>query len=148
MKILGIDPGQNGGIAVIADGELIECVAMPQTEHDINEVLERHKDAKVAFLEQVHSMPKQGVASTFTFGKGYGFLRGVLVANKVVFLDVTPNEWQKTLRIKAIKDEPKTAHKNRLKGYAQQGFPKQKFTLKTADAALIAWYGWQMSKYL
>lgn len=148
MKVIGIDPGQNGGIAVIVDGKLTECVAMPQTEHDINEVLERHKDAKVAFLEQVHSMPKQGVASTFSFGKNYGFLRGLLVANKIVFLDVTPNEWQKTLRIKAIKDEPKTAHKNRLKGYAQQLFPNQKFTLKTADAALIAWYGWQLSKYL
>jgi hypothetical protein len=148
MKILGIDPGQNGGIAVIVDGELTECVAMPQTEHDINEFFEKHKDAKVAFLEQVHSMPKQGVASTFTFGKGYGFLRGLLVANKVVFLDVTPNEWQKMLRIKAIKNEPKTAHKNRLKGRAQQLFPNQKFTLKTADAALIAWYGWQLSKYI
>ena len=148
MKILGIDPGQNGGIAVIVDGELAECVAMPQTEHDINEFFEKHKDAKVAFLEQVHSMPKQGVASTFSFGKGYGFLRGLLVANKVVFLDVTPNEWQKTLRIKAIKNEPKVQHKNRLKGLAQQMFPKHKFTLKTADAALIAWYGWQLSKYI
>lgn len=148
MKILGIDPGAAGGIAVIVDGALIECVAMPETEHDINEIFERNADAKVAFLEQVHSMPKQGVASTFTFGRSYGFLRGLLVANKIVFLDVTPNEWQKFLRIKAIKDESKTAHKNRLKGYAQQLFPKQKFTLKTADAALLAWYGWQMSKYL
>lgn len=146
MKILGIDPGSAGGIAVIVDGELVECIAMPETEHDINEFFERHKDAKVAFLEQVHSMPKQGVASTFTFGKNYGFLRGLLVANKIMFLDITPSKWQGTLGIKAIKDEPKTSHKNRLKGKAQQMFPKQKFTLKTCDAALLAWYGWIMSK--
>lgn len=148
MEILGIDPGQNGGIAVIVDGELIECVAMPITEHDIGLFFEKHKDAKVAFLEQVHSMPKQGVASTFKFGRNYGFLRGLLVANKIVFLDVTPNEWQKTLRINAIRNESKVQHKNRLKGLAQQMFPKHKFTLKTADAALIAWYGWQLSKYI
>lgn len=148
MKILGIDPGQNGGIAVIVDGALIECVAMPETEHDINEIFERNADAKVAFLEQVHSMPKQGVASTFTFGKNYGFLRGLLVANKIVFLDITPHVWQKAFGIVAKKDETKTMHKNRLKGYAQQMFPKQKFTLKNCDAALLAWYGWQLSKYI
>lgn len=148
MKILGIDPGSAGGIAVIVDGELVECIAMPQTEHDINEIFERHSDAKLAYLEQVHSMPKQGVASTFKFGQNYGFLRGLLVANKITFLDITPNVWQKTLGIKAVKDEPKTAHKNRLKGYAQQMFPRQKFTLKNCDAALIAWYGWLMCKYI
>lgn len=142
-KILGIDPGQAGGMAIIDNGTLVECVAMPSTEHDINDFFERNKDVDVAYLEQVHSMPQQGVASTFKFGVSYGFLRGILVANKIPFEDVTPMKWQKALGMNAKKGETKIKHKNDLKGKAQQLFPKQKFTLKNCDAALIAYYGYK-----
>ena len=142
MKIIGIDPGVNGGFAVLdEEGKVVECIPMPETDHDINDFFIRHEDADCAYLEQVHSMSGQGVASTFKFGMGYGFLRAMLTAHKIRWIDITPNKWQSALGIKAIKDESKTSHKNRLKGMAQQLFPKQKITLKTADALLLAYYG-------
>ena len=61
MKIIGVDPGVNGGMAVIEDWKLIECIPMPETDHDINDFFARHEDADCAYLEQVHSMPGQGV---------------------------------------------------------------------------------------
>ena len=140
-KIIGIDPGSGGGLAVTVDGQLLELTSMPETDHDVNSFFLRHEDADCAYLEQVHSMPGQGVASTFKFGMNYGFLRAMLTAHGIRWIDVTPPKWQSALGIRAIKDEPKTAHKNRLKGRAQQLFPKWKITLKTADAALIAYYG-------
>ena len=140
--VIGVDPGSGGGLAVLdREGHLVEVLAMPETDHDINDFFTRHEDADCAYLEQVHSMPGQGVASTFKFGMNYGFLRAMLTAHKIRWIDVTPNKWQSALGIKAIKDEPKTAHKNRLKGRAQQLFPKAKVTLKTADAILIAYFG-------
>lgn len=142
-SVIGIDPGASGGLAVLDDkGKVVECIAMPETDHDINDFFSRHEDADCAYLEQVHSMPGQGVASTFKFGMNYGFLRAMLTAHGIRWIDVTPNKWQSSLCIRSIKDEPKVAHKNRLKGRAQQLFPKQKVTLKTADALLIAYYGW------
>lgn len=146
-KIIGVDPGFGGGLAVLdKEGHLLEVLAMPETDHDINDFFERHSDADCAYLEQVHSMPGQGVSSTFKFGMNYGFLRAMLTAHKIRWIDVAPGKWQTFLGIRAIKDEPKTAHKNRLKGRAQQLFPKAKVTLKTADALLIAHYGYLREK--
>ena len=92
-------------------------------------------------IEAVHSMPGQGVASSFKFGKNYGFLRGLLVANRVAFDQVSPQRWQKSLSLqKKSKEETKTQHKNNIKGKAQQLYPQLKVTLATADAIMLAVY--------
>jgi len=86
-------------------------------------------------------MPKQGVSSTFKFGRGYGFLRGCLVALGIPFEDVTPQTWMRALNVPPRrKNETKAQFKQRLRGVAQQLFPSEKITLATADALLIAEY--------
>jgi crossover junction endodeoxyribonuclease RuvC len=92
-------------------------------------------------IEKVHSMPKQGVASSFKFGRGYGGLRMALIAAGIPFEEVTPQAWQKALAIpKRSKTETPVQWKNRLKALAQQLYPDIKVTLKLADALLIATY--------
>ena len=49
------------------------------------------------FIEKVHSMPGQGVASMFNFGKGYGIWIGILAALKISKTLVTPQEWKKEM---------------------------------------------------
>lgn len=143
MKILGIDPGKGGGMAVIdiATAEVIEVTAMPETLTDISDFIDRHSDSMCAYIEIVHSMPKQGVASTFTFGQFYGYVQMAVTCHKIRCIDVLPSKWQGALSMKAKKGEGYEAHKRRLKGKAQQLFPKAKVTLKNADALLIAEYG-------
>ena len=51
----------------------------------------------IAVVEQVHSMPHQGVASTFTFGTNYGMLLGALEALGVAYVTCTPGKWQGTM---------------------------------------------------
>ena len=140
---MGIDPGKGGGIAVIdADSnELVDVVSMPDTITDISDFIEKYHECNSVYLETVHSMPKQGIASTFTFGQYYGYVQMAVVAHKIRCIDVLPSKWQQALGIKSKKDESKTAHKNRLKGLAQKLFPKVKVTLKNADAILLAEYG-------
>ncbi len=157
MIIIGIDPGQAGGFAMRGFGNhSMKAWPMPKTEADTNEMIESlatcwdklklGTDLEIqAYLEKVHSMPGQGVSSTFKFGKGYGFLRGVLTANRVPFEDVTPRTWQSALGMKKSKTESKTEWKNRLKAKAQQLFPHLKITLATADAILICEYGHRLN---
>jgi len=120
---------------------------MGTTEHDTLAIIKKYQQLQgdeplKAYIEKVHSMPQQGVASTFTFGTHYGFIRGILVALSIPFEEVTPQTWQGGLEIpKKTKEEAKPAFKARLLAHAQRLFPKSNFSLKTADAALIAEYG-------
>lgn len=109
---------------------------MPETERDVWEWLQGALGGSdFAYIERVHSMPKQGVASSFTFGRSYGFLRGCLIASGIPFEEVTPQTWQKALGCLSRGD------KNVTKAKAQQLFPSLKITHATADALLIAEYG-------
>lgn len=138
MIIVGIDPGQSGGIAILS-GLGIQAYKMPETERDIYDLLDNVEGANDAyvkvFLEAVHSMPGQGVASSFKFGRSYGFLRGLIAALKYPLHDVTPQRWQKALGCLSHGD------KNVTKQRAQQWFPQLKVTHATADALLIATWG-------
>lgn len=134
MVVIGIDPGQSGGIVLLTSDWILPH-KMPETERDIVDLMEETKPPRFAFIELVHSMPRQGVASSFKFGRGYGFLRGVLSALSIPFEDVTPQKWQKELRCLTKGD------KNVSRSAAQRLWPEIKWTHATADAALIAEYG-------
>ena len=137
--IIGIDPGQSGGIAFLWEGGVQRACKMPETESDVTDLFDlsiSEEVAAFAFLEFVHSMPKQGVSSSFKFGRNYGFLRGLLTALKIPFEDVTPQKWQKALGCMSRGD------KNVTKQKAQQLFPNVgKITHATADCLLIAEFG-------
>jgi len=48
-------------------------------------------------IESVHAMPKQGVSSTFSFGRGLGIWEGVLSALGIPYEFVTPQRWKKEM---------------------------------------------------
>ena len=104
MRVLGVDPGAvSGAYALIS---LVQNTLVPPTVDDIP-VVDRQVNAAewarivanlrpdVAIVEQVGSMPKQGVASTFKFGMGCGLIRGVLAGAGVPIISVTPAKWKK-----------------------------------------------------
>ena len=139
----GIDPGKSGGIAAIwSDG-------MPATPHcKLNgteqDIAEYFRDFDLtsarAILERVASSPQMGVVSAFTFGRSYGFVRGLLSAYQVPVTEVAPQKWQKAMECMTKGD------KNVSKTRAQQLWPTLKITHANADALLLAEYGrrfWQ-----
>jgi len=137
--IIGIDPGKSGGLTVMDEhGCIIDVQPMTKmTEADIGEwFYEWSEDGNVfAYLEKVHSMPGQGVASMFKFGQGFGFLIGCLTCLGIPYEFVTPQKWQKYLSCQTKGD------KNVTKSKAQQLFPELKITHAIADSILIAEYG-------
>lgn len=94
MNYIGIDPGQSGGFAVLNNNGIVEVIKMPPTETDIWNWISSNKNC-FAVIEKVHSMPGQGVASTFKFGYGFGGLNMALVAAKIPFELISPRQWQK-----------------------------------------------------
>jgi crossover junction endodeoxyribonuclease RuvC len=154
-SFLGIDPGLNGGIALITRDGITQVFRMPRTEADIELLFRSRLDPQnVAFclLERVHSFPGAGVASMFTFGRNVGVLIGLLLAHGVPFEEIEPRTWQRALgippRIKRPRkpkpfmqyppEESLSQWKNRLRSRARTLFPDTEITLYTADALLIA----------
>tara|TARA_R100000152_G_scaffold20713_1_gene15508 strand:- start:4568 stop:5017 length:450 start_codon:yes stop_codon:yes gene_type:complete len=139
MRVLGIDPGVGGGAVVIAN-ETPVSVMTYTTEQDFIAFVESVAGAvDAAFIEKVNAFPGQGVASTWKFAQNYGFERGVVRTLKIPLHEVLPQKWQKGLGIPQVKE--KTKRKAALKDTAGRLFPKMSWTLKTCDAALIAYYG-------
>jgi hypothetical protein len=142
MKLtIGIDPGASGGIAFIPDNNPAKAwaVKMPETLADLWHELDslewaHNLNNMHCCLEKVHSMPGQGVASSFKFGQGFGHLEMALTAAKIPFTYVTPQKWQKELGCLT------GGNKNVSKSRAQQLFPHIKCTHAISDALLIAEY--------
>lgn len=143
-KYIGIDPGKNGGIAVLdAEGGVLDLTKMPETPRELLDFLEKWKENSFCTLERVGGMPGNGGSAMFNFGKGFGHLQMALLALEIPTEDVTPNKWEKTYQLGTSGKFSKTEWKNRLKAKAQQLFPSlgRKITLATCDALLIAEYG-------
>jgi crossover junction endodeoxyribonuclease RuvC len=152
MKIMGVDPGASGALVILdTDDRSIVVIDMPATKvkrgpRTVNQVdavalslaLQPYAGACTAAVEKVHSMPGQGVASTFSFGRAAGVLEGVLAALDIPFTLIPPQTWTKAMRLFGGKDGSRAR--------AQELFPDQAhlFARKKddgrADAALIACY--------
>jgi crossover junction endodeoxyribonuclease RuvC len=91
VKILGVDPGIHGGLAIVElnDGaapELVDVIDIPTigvgaaeriNPHAVQEWLLLHGPT-TAIIERARSMPKQGVASTFKYGRATGSIETVI----------------------------------------------------------------------
>jgi len=125
MVFVGIDPGLDGGILALNEaGDILDKWIIPtitmkkgkknKTEIDLvslNDIfikLKSYQKVKV-FLEAVHAMPKQGVSSSFNFGKVFGYLEGMLTAYRFPYVLVTPQCWTKEIHAGLSKElDPKS----------------------------------------
>lgn len=115
MLTIGIDPGQSGALAALScTGELVlwadlpyirdrklawvDGVALQNLFHDTIGI----RPARVV-VERVSSMPRQGVASSFSFGVGFGSLLGVLRAMAYPVELVTPAVWKRAMGLSSDK---------------------------------------------
>lgn len=140
MVTMGIDPGKGGGIVFIKKRGIASAFKCPDTPEQIVSLIKtetRGFRKKRAMIEKVHSMPRDGVVSAFTFGCNYGTWLGILSAMNIPFDKVRPQQWQKFYG-KLPKE--KKSRKHKLKDMAYELYPGAKNTLATADAILIGHY--------
>lgn len=144
---IGIDPGQTGGLACVRrDGALLWAMQMPAISGEVDAVTlahvieneAKHHPVKV-MIEQVHSMPGQGVSTTFKFGKNFGIAIGVVGALHIALHRATPQAWKKQFTLVG-KD------KDASRGKATEFWPEMSDNWRfknlngVSDAALIAEY--------
>lgn len=151
MRVLGIDVGLNGALALIEDGQLLEVHDMPtvtlernsKTKRMVNanalSLIIRGSKADVAYLERLSAMPGQGVTSMFSMGQSLGVVLGILAAYQIATTTIPPRTWQKALDVPQGKDGSRYR--------AAQLFPESAELFKRvkddgrSDATLIAAYG-------
>jgi crossover junction endodeoxyribonuclease RuvC len=115
----GIDPGQTGAISKFEGDTLVDAIPMPVIDGEIvtKQVMEYLVGVGEVFMEKVSAMPKQGVSSTFKFGRGYGKLAGIVEAMKIPLHYVTPQAWQKLI------DKPAKSGKDAVASWVLRTFP-------------------------
>ncbi|HEY7821438.1 MAG TPA: hypothetical protein VIG24_01320 [Acidimicrobiia bacterium] len=146
MIIVGIDPGNNGGISLIRNGKLIFADHLPIVGKTVSGHLLNNWFADIepdtpdmVVVEQVHAMPKQGVSSTFAFGRAVGIIEGVIAARGLPIHWVTPQRWKKAMGVTSDKNTSRQQAIN-LWPEAADMFARVK-DADRAEAALIAeWY--------
>lgn len=102
MTYIGIDPGKNGGLAIL-QGEEVQTFRYDRDTYRC--VLSDLRGEKVVCcLEHVGVMPKNGSVSMFHFGENFGWLQGTLEAFGVPYELVKPQKWKKEFSVTADKN--------------------------------------------
>lgn len=143
----GIDPGANGALAFITPKRRVGLYSFSKKSIadmilDIANILcGFNAEQWHCAVENVHSMPGQGVASTFTFGRNFGRIE---VIAALYFNDLTyirSNQWQKVVGITYPKGVTYKLRKTYNLRRAIKLYPKTRGLNKdTCDALLIAHY--------
>lgn len=147
--ILGIDPGLSGALALFepATGSL-DIVDMPTlqlkkrvvNEYELARIIDNWSGrVREVWLEQVATRPGEGAVGAFTFGRGYGLIRGICAAHFLTIHDVTPQTWKSALKVKGDKDESRLRANTIFPRHAGH-WPLKKHDGR-AEAALIAMFG-------
>lgn len=146
-RVVGIDPGLTGALALVADGGLVDVVDMPVVggavdPYALAEVLATWGQVDRVAVERAQAYPGMGVSSAFNYGAGWGAVLGVLAVLERPVVHIAASKWTRAL---GVVGKDKDSHRRR----ATELFPSFSTAFSRrkddgrADAALIA--HWLMS---
>ena len=153
MRIIGIDPGLSGGIAILEDNKIIEMFDMPvmadgkKNKRQLNNALLvklikdniKSLENTIMVVEQVNAMPGQGVTSMFNFGQTFGAIKGICATLGLPIFFVRPAKWKKYFElINSSKDSSRTKAVEMYPSISEQLSKKK--DVNKSDAILIARY--------
>ena len=149
MNIIAFDPGLNGGFSpVTSGGDIIASLDIPTigegTQRRVDaanlaDLIREHGPYRLAVVEQVHAMPKNGAASMFRFGQAYGTILGVLGAIAIPVRLVTPTQWKKAM---GLDSSAETSRARAIETWPHHaGLFARKRDHNRAEAALLALWG-------
>ena len=151
MKIIGIDPGLSGGIAILKNNKVLNIFDMPvmpegkKNKRQLNSAMlvtlikEKigNDEEAIVVVEQVNAMPGQGVTSMFNFGQTFGAIKGVCAALELPIFLVRPAKWKKYFElINSSKDSSRTKAIEMYPTLSSQLAKKK--DVNKSDAILIA----------
>ena len=153
MKIIGIDPGLSGAIAILENNKvekIFDIPVMPEGKKNKRQLNSAqlvkllkdnvsNKEEVAIVVEHVTAMPGQGVTSMFNFGQTFGAIKGICAALGLPIYFVRPSKWKKHFNlIKTNKDASRTKV---IEAYPEISSKlHRKKDSNRADAILIALY--------
>lgn len=149
MIVIGVDPGSKGAIVVYRkEGggcEWLDGIEVEVSGKNLYKSILKWKPSHV-FIEKAQSMPKQGIASAFTYGTGYGGLIAAADITEVAYTLISPRIWAAKMHLGCDGDTPKEkssqAFLRQYQKWAEQIKNRNgKMHDGVVDAALIATYG-------
>jgi crossover junction endodeoxyribonuclease RuvC len=154
---IGIDPGLDGAIVKLYHDGSWGYYTIPTIrvgggkEIDLIKLcIYIHSSCQriAVVVEKVHSMPKQGVASSFKFGKGYGSILGILTAYNYPFTEVAPQTWKKAMMPDMQKNKEAAIYRAKqlitIGSGILDGIKNKKHRIAVAEAYLMARYAQKM----
>jgi crossover junction endodeoxyribonuclease RuvC len=156
MKILGIDPGKTGAIALFdsdvgRNGEITQIWDMPchwvqvsgkprsaVSATGVQQVL-LEAGATHAVIEKVGGLPGQSGAASFVFGFGVGLIHASAIALALEIENPSPMLWKAKMRAPKNKNAAR-ARATEMLPHARHWWPNVGHDGR-AEAALLALYG-------
>lgn len=154
IRILGIDVGLSGGAALLEvqmDAQRVnDIIDLPTFGEGPSRRINaaslatwiRAAKPDHAFIELAGSMPQQGIASAFRYGRATGSLESTVACCGVPYTLVTPQVWKKHFGLKGPDKEQSRALAIKLYPGAAH-FMVRKGDHGKSEALLIATYGAQ-----
>jgi crossover junction endodeoxyribonuclease RuvC len=150
MKILGVDPGIYGGLAIvdIVDGaapHLLDAIDIPVVgvgaKERVDTIALRNwitaRRPQHALIERAQAMPKQGASSGFKYGRATGSIEAVLTCCEIPMTIIEPTAWKKFHGLRGGEKEASRQRALMLWPTAHALFAR-KMDHGRAEAALIA----------
>lgn len=150
---LGIDPGLTGALALYDPAaDRLHVIDMPthpiringsnKNAIDVNGLANfldgKANDIKLAVVEEVGAMPKQGVTSSFNFGFAAGCAQMAVAAYFIQLRTVRPATWKREMGVTKDKETVRR-EASRLMPNHSYNWPLKKHDGR-AEAALLAYY--------
>ena len=150
MKILGIDPGIRGGLAIVAvnsgtAAHLVDAIDIPVVGVGAKERIAvlalrdwvlTHRP-EYAVIERAQAMPKQGSSSGFKYGRAVGSIEATVSGCEIPLTIIEPTAWKKFHQLRGGDKEASRQRALQLFPSAHALFARKKDHGR-AEAALIA----------
>lgn len=147
-RILGIDPGRNGALAVMdtetQNGAFRVAVQdMPDTTSGLLDALLKLPPVAFAMVEKPYYPPQIGIRHVSVIAEQWGALKAALLFAGIPLREVRPAEWKAALNLGPFK----AASREKASAFFPDDTDQWRLAKHDgrAEAALIAWYG---RKYL
>lgn len=155
MRVLGIDPGLSGGLAIVKAGphsnSLIGAIDIPVAGEDAKKRIDvsvivrwlQEYEPDVAYIERAQAMPDQGASSGFHYGRAVGYLEATCLAMFIPLHIIEVRAWKKLFQLPGkLNGGAEMARQRVIQMFPDKAhlFARKKDHGR-AEAALIAAYG-------
>ena len=154
-SVIGIDPGMSGALAYY-DGKELLVYDMPYFEVSKGKFKRKVLDVRGlkkileeipygvyrphVLIELVATLPGNAASTMFSFGEGYGSLKATVILMDFAHTFIPPQVWKKSVGCTKDKDTSRL-RASQLMPEHSHNWDRKKDDGR-AEAALIAWYGY------